>query len=544
MGIPRFFTNLINKYDDLIDTSVDVDYFFIDFNAVIYDVLKTGNNGNDYSELEFNLIESVIVYLRSIITYVGPKKLVYIAMDGVAPMAKIVKQRARRYKSVIEQNYKKKLREKHNIPEKELKWSTSSISPGTIFMDKLCKKITACINNKFFGNGCEVLFSSCYEKGEGEHKIMNYLRSKACDKVVIMTPDNDMIVLAAMLDTCIHILKKKPDNETEFIYLSIDKCKKEFCKEMNEANGNEVNGNELEVKNYLLDYVFLTFMCGNDFVCSNYFLKIKEKGLEILIGIYNEIKKNESGFLIVGDDDGRGSIDKEFFKKIVEQLALVEQGQGRKIKQKIDRVRKSSSSNTNYEEMSPFDKDFAIYQHTEYYNPIHPEHEIYNKLFDVINYYDDKWKEQYNKFYFGGNDGIDDVCKNYMDSLQFCLNYYLGKIDWNFYYKYRSTPTFHDLLHYLNKDKKIVDNNNNNNDSLTPFEQLLIILPRNYKFLLPKVIGSELEHLFFKLDIVHGTKFIYSEPILPDIDIEKVKRIVKDNYSKLSYIEKNRNRCN
>ena len=45
------------------------------------------------------MIENILKYLKYIIDFVNPKKVIYIAIDGVAPIAKIKQQRSRRYKS-------------------------------------------------------------------------------------------------------------------------------------------------------------------------------------------------------------------------------------------------------------------------------------------------------------------------------------------------------------------------------------------------------------------------------------------------------------
>ena len=67
------------------------------------------------------MIQKVLDGITQLINYSGVQRLVYIAVDGVAPMGKMKQQRMRRYKSVLEKK----------------EWDTNAISPGTYFMIKL-----------------------------------------------------------------------------------------------------------------------------------------------------------------------------------------------------------------------------------------------------------------------------------------------------------------------------------------------------------------------------------------------------------------------
>ena len=75
--------------------------------------------------------DEVISYTNHIIEFVNPLYGIYISIDGVCPMGKIIQQRDRRYRTVIEIEKINKLK-KFDI-EIEKYWCTSKISPSTPF---------------------------------------------------------------------------------------------------------------------------------------------------------------------------------------------------------------------------------------------------------------------------------------------------------------------------------------------------------------------------------------------------------------------------
>lgn len=90
-----------------------------------------------------------------------------ICADGVAPTAKIIQQRKRRYLNI----YRNKLDKDYiNKPV----WDTNAITPGTSFM----KKLNVYMNNKirYSTHNIEIIYSGSNESGEGEHKIFKKLK--------------------------------------------------------------------------------------------------------------------------------------------------------------------------------------------------------------------------------------------------------------------------------------------------------------------------------------------------------------------------------
>lgn len=221
MGISRFFTWIKNNFKGNIhklleeftaSDNVIITEFHIDANAIIHPIAQYYAKYNLQRELTVDdlqirddlsgvnpetiwrsIYELVGKYLISAMLAVKPKRVFQIAIDGVAPMAKLAQQRMRRLKSRdIGINY----------------FDPVMISPGTPFMDGLQNYIeTTWIEENLdkFPKDLQIVLSSHREAGEGEHKIMEILgrkikgsrdTAKMKPYIVINSADSDLIVLS------------------------------------------------------------------------------------------------------------------------------------------------------------------------------------------------------------------------------------------------------------------------------------------------------------------------------------------------------------
>ena len=134
MGIPSYYKKLLDVLPTLIQRShpdAGIQWLFMDFNCLIYHCLPRcpeypGDSQKDEWESQF--IACIVEYCLKVIRKVSPQTGVYIAIDGVVPMAKMRQQRLRRFKSVWLRS------EDTNAGPK---WDTNAITPGTTFMKKL-----------------------------------------------------------------------------------------------------------------------------------------------------------------------------------------------------------------------------------------------------------------------------------------------------------------------------------------------------------------------------------------------------------------------
>jgi 5'-3' exoribonuclease 1 len=129
---------------------------------------------------------------------IKPKKLFFMAVDGVAPRAKMNQQRSRRFRTAKEaREIRERVKRKDGkLPEGKAfdsncitpgisvsfhRLSPSLIPIGTVFMAKLSEQLKYFVNKKITEDSnwreCQVILSGHDVPGEGEHKIMEYIRN-------------------------------------------------------------------------------------------------------------------------------------------------------------------------------------------------------------------------------------------------------------------------------------------------------------------------------------------------------------------------------
>jgi 5'-3' exoribonuclease 2 len=143
------------------------------------------------------MMMAIFEYTDRVVKMVRPRKLLMIAVDGVAPRAKMNQQRSRRFRSAQEAAEKDKqaeefqamlratgqLQDDGQSGEKSKKtWDSNSITPGTPFMNLLAASLRYWCSYKSSTDPAwgrlKVIISDATVPGEGEHKIMNFVRSQ------------------------------------------------------------------------------------------------------------------------------------------------------------------------------------------------------------------------------------------------------------------------------------------------------------------------------------------------------------------------------
>lgn len=557
MGIPTYFRNILKKNRKIVSdkSAFPTDYFFIDFNSLVYHEWAIIEQKNEH-----HLIQKVIDRIRTMtVQLIKPKGYVYIAMDGPAPRAKMVQQRSRRYKSLLLKSFS---------GEKEEWDASANISPGTEFMAKMSIQLQTAMKNHVF-SPYQVILNDSNFPGEGEHKFLNRLRVLHRDDpektVVIYSPDNDMISLTLLTKKSKSFILRfvDPKNEleshvhhSEYLFIDLDKLRFDFHSDMTRSDPS------VDTDHILLDYNLLLSLTGNDFISSVPFLKIRHGGLDRLIQIYNDVRKRLNHYLV---EDNK--IHQVFLEELMLELAKIENREMRSEFLMMERESQGIQHKRRLEsEILMNEKEVLMsrLQHLCFFHPDHPLFSKYGSLYKKIDYTKEKhdWKAQYYEYFFGidpadthhYNEQRTNIVIAYLKSIHFTMLYYTkGVPSWTWFYPYRVAPIPSDVFTVLRKlrfdmNAKI---SFDKDEPFTPFEQLCFILPPSkIKKLLPNpyhAILSEFPFYFvdeFEVDALAGVKFIYSEALLPhDPVLEKeMLRSIQQKESMLNETEKQRNR--
>lgn len=434
-GVPALFRWLSKKYPKIVqsveeeepeqmpgpngepvDIPVDIsrpnpngeeyDCLYLDMNGIVHPC--THPEGKPPPETEEDMMAEVFKYTERVINMIRPRKLLMMAIDGVAPRAKMNQQRSRRFRSaqdakILHQQREQELEERKRKglagenERIEKSWDSNAITPGTPFMDLLASSLRYWIAHKLntdpgWKNLCVVL-SDASVPGEGEHKIMDYIRRKRSDpnhdpnmRHVIYGLDADLIMLSlATHEPHFKVLREdvfsqdakhrgchrcgqeghvaancrgearneaKPFQKKPFIFLDVPTLREYLQVELRTPG----TSFPFDLERAIDDWVFLIFFVGNDFLPHLPSLEIREGAIDTLLRIWKRELPNMSGYVT-----NNGKVELANAQYILDGLAEVEDDIFRKRKETEERqeANKRRHASSNHQEAQHGDTTYV-----------------------------------------------------------------------------------------------------------------------------------------------------------------------------------------
>eukprot|EP00762_Andalucia_godoyi_P001681 ANDGO_07122.mRNA.1 5'-3' exoribonuclease 1 len=340
MGVPRFFRWISERYPLINnevrdDTMPEIDNLYLDMNGIIHRATHGDNDATVFSEERVMI--AIYQYIDRLFDMVRPRKIFFMAIDGVAPRAKMNQQRQRRFKSALELALHKEqqlagLADSDDGEAKVVEplFDSCSITPGTEFMAKLTKYLEFFVKKKISEDRnwqrCEVVLSGHEYPGEGEHKIMDFIRARK--SAPAYSPDERHCLYGLDADL---IMLSLASHEPHFVLLREEiqfgnKPQKSLRGQTEEELRHEIRDEtrfhllyinllreylEFEFRTVELpfgfdldrvidDFILMCFFMGNDFLPSLPTFNIGEGSLNDLFDIYRQVLPELGGYITLG----------------------------------------------------------------------------------------------------------------------------------------------------------------------------------------------------------------------------------------------------
>ena len=266
------------------------------------------------------------------------------AIDGVAPRAKMNQQRARRFRTALDAEVarEKAIAQGLEMP-KEDPFDSNCITPGTEFMAKLTEQLKYFINKKVSEDvewqGVDIVLSGHEVPGEGEHKIMEYIRKSKAQpgydpnvRHCLYGLDADLVMLGLLShDPHFCLLreevtfgrqsqKKSKELEHQNFYLLHLCMVREYLEmEFQELKEEGALQFPFDMERIIDDFILMAFFVGNDFLPNLPNLHINEGALAWMFKVYKESLPKLGGYI-----NENGSINMERLGTLLDSLSDVE----------------------------------------------------------------------------------------------------------------------------------------------------------------------------------------------------------------------------
>jgi len=492
--LTKYFINKYKNYQNIFYLSID----FLQTPTGISQLIS------DLKNIDINtvIIVQIIKHIEFYISTISKLQYVYISIDGVPSIGKIMEQRHRRYigeiinyknsKKILAFNFPNKLSEEYpyNYPsyyQTKFNFPKLNISPNTSFMHKLIKAIK---NHNF---PVPVQINDDSISGEGEFKIINFIRLYndlfLDKKIIIYSPDSDMILLSSILPHDIHILRHDQQDNTDYI-MSAEIFKRITTKYI--SNKNDIN------QSIINDVIFIFTIFGDDFLPKLECIQVNYHYDKIL-NIYKDIYQD--GYIIQDNQ-----INLKQLKNFINELS------------KIELSLFNQTYNLKLTDINNFEKTSYLRKKSSSFNDDPLDGKIINNVNKDIhdsNYLEEKYNVSFFIYprneYYKHYDMTPDSSKEYITGLSWIFNYYFNNnLDYSWFYPYEKAPLIYDINKYIDTLNTLPSIKLDYPLLFTPIEQSIYTSPIDITSILSSKYQYSAEQFYKTL----GSKF---KNILNDI---------------------------
>lgn len=419
------------------------------------------------------MFEEICTKVEDLRKKIKPSTTLLLCVDGVAGLGKMNQQRQRRFRASQERQDNLEtstvpLAQQAGIPA----FNSNGFTPGTPLMDRLTRYIDRYIRMKQSScpewHALRVIFSNEKAPGEGEHKIMHYVRQHGTpkDSVCIHGMDGDLVMLGLLLPTSSVVIARE-QGYYDAEYISITEFRHKVLEEMNwtlpdhsygaaastatapvptaPLTGIFVKGDPcaFHASRAIQDFVVLCFTVGNDFLPTIPALSIMDGGLPLLFRTYRDHCRDH-GHLTHFGKKGAVQFSMKSMGKFLESLARLEQ----------DLIATKYSSNATFFRDPIFEQNL----------------DRRNKTMRM-----DSLLQDYYAAKFPAGVSPQEIVHKYIEGMMWVINYYRAGIpDWIWSFPYLYSPFLCDLARYW---KTYVPTPFTRHQPVDPFLQLIMVLP-------------------------------------------------------------------
>ncbi|KAK6177144.1 hypothetical protein SNE40_015305 [Patella caerulea] len=540
MGVPKFYRWISERYPCLSETVKEFqipefDNLYLDMNGIVHVCSHPEDDNPHFRITEERIFKDIFHYIEFIFRMIKPKKVFFMAIDGVAPRAKMNQQRGRRFRSAREaEDLIKRAEMNGEVLPTEKRFDSNCITPGTPFMVRLQEAlkyfVVQKIGNDPLWQGPRIFLSGHETPGEGEHKVMDFIRYEKSKpgydsntRHCLYGLDADLIMLGltshephfSLLREEVRFGGKKDQNkrpatpeETTFHLLHLSLLREYIDYEF--ASVKPLLSFPYSLENIIDDWILMGFLVGNDFIPHLPYLHIKNDALPMLWQTYMQVLPTLDGYINEGGHlnlkrfetyiTTLAKFDIESFSDQFTDIKWMESKVGNKhINEYAGRAakeeqQKKEERQKKMADLSPF-AAFSMHEDSEPSDDpsTDPSIDKTDDEDDDFDTFDAEFRQHKRNYYMDKleyenvtADVLEDQAKGYVLAIQWILLYYFeGVPSWGWFYPHHYAPFISDVKNF--SDMKIEFDYGT---PFLPFQQLMAVLPAASKDLLPKPLQT------------------------------------------------------